>query len=77
VFLACGNLPENNPFTERSHEFAVKYARHNFFVQIRIAFPPVRRRSSLASCRICLHAGQTKIKVSLRETFLIYLRYKL
>jgi hypothetical protein len=27
---------------------------------LRIAFPPVRRRSSLASCRIGLHAGQTK-----------------
>ncbi|MGC9353406.1 MAG: hypothetical protein ACP5D9_06185 [Mariniphaga sp.] len=34
VFLACGNLPENNPGTEHSHGFAVKYARHNFFLQI-------------------------------------------
>jgi hypothetical protein len=30
---------------------------------LRIAFPPVRRRSSLASCRIDLHAGQTKINL--------------
>jgi len=34
VFLACGNLPENNSGTERSHGFAVKYARHSFLLQI-------------------------------------------
>ena len=30
-----------------------------------IVFPPVRRRSSLASCRIDLHAGRTKSYVKL------------
>jgi len=32
---------------------------------LRIAFSPVRRRSSLASCRIDLHAGRTKSYVKL------------
>jgi hypothetical protein len=44
---------------------------------LRIAFPLVRRRSSLASCRIDLHAGQTKSCLTFYcEAALILYAYK-
>ncbi|PLB86852.1 hypothetical protein C0T31_03015 [Dysgonamonadaceae bacterium] len=54
AFSACGNLPGKNSGAEHSHGFAMKHARHNFFVQIPAGIATLPRLTAkIGSLSLC------------------------